>query len=524
LGAVIVALLTTTALAQTPRQVWQSSLVIATGDEPQTFDLHANVTAVGGRRFYPNIYEGLLGFAPDGKILPKLATSYDVSSDGLRYTFQLRPGVTFSDGTPFNAAAVKWNLERLRKLNKGPVGLYEPVNEIQTPNDRTVVFVMKRPYAPFLSMMAAWQGAIFMSPSMADARAQGGDSGGAWMHNHTAGTGPYVLESWQPDNQIVLVKNDRYREPWPAQAITRVVYRAVKEPATAMQMLIRGDLDVLEELTLPDFVDVLGRVSTLEVKVVDAIGGNNIHLWANLKKPPFDNPRVRQAISLALDYQRIVSNAFPKVGTVARGLYAESAKPWFDPNGKPRQQNMEAAKRLMREANVRTPIQASLGWQAGFRAQREMAQIIRENLAELGIQIEIVEQPITVWREAIWRNSFDLTFVQLGLRFPDPDAVVHLVFHSSNFRFGGFNPGVVSPQMDDLIEKGRSATTINDRVRVYRDIDRLVERETLTMPIVFFKFIYSQRAGVSNLTWNPYYGPHYEPFPVRKDPATFPGR
>ena len=110
----------------------------------------------------------------------------------------------FSDGTPFDAQAVKWNFDRLLALGRAPVGLYEPVREVTVQDSHTVVFTMKRPYAPFLSLMASWQGALFMSPSYLQANEKGGDRGSAWMHNHTVGIGPYVREQWAPDDQVVF--------------------------------------------------------------------------------------------------------------------------------------------------------------------------------------------------------------------------------------------------------------------------------------------------------------------------------
>ena len=103
--------------------------------------------------------------------------------------------------------------------------------------------------------------------------------------------------------RLFLVKNGHYRERWNLGSITRIVYRNVKEPSTAMQLLLRGEIDVLEQLTQPDFIDVMARVSTIDVRVVySSVGSNTMQLWANIKKPPFDNVMVRQAIAAAIDF------------------------------------------------------------------------------------------------------------------------------------------------------------------------------------------------------------------------------
>jgi peptide/nickel transport system substrate-binding protein len=518
----------TQTFAQTPQQAWQTTLVFAVPDEPQTFDLHLNVSAITSQRFYPNIYESLLQFDTAGNFQPFLATSWNVSQDGLRYTFQLRRDVKFSDGTAFDAQAVKWNFDRLFALGRGPVGLYEPVREVAAQDTHTVVFMMKRPYAPFLSLMAGWQGALFMSPSSVQSNDRGGDRGSGWLHNHTVGTGPYMLESWAPDDQVVLIPNEHYRGRWRQNSIRRIVYRNIREPSTAMQLLLRGQVDVLEQLTQPDFIDTMRRVPTLEVHVVfSGVGSNTMQMFSNIKKPPFDNVMVRRAIAAAIDYDRIVATVFPKIGQPARGYFVEPARPWFDSSIRPKKRDLALAQRLMSESGVRlpsTPFPVELGWQAFYRAEREVAQIIKESLAPIGFDVQVVEQPLPVWRESVWRNTFQLTLNILGPRFPDPDSYMHFVFHSSNFRYQGFNPGYLNPQLDELIDRGRSTMNRTERAAIYRDVQKILDRDAVTFVLAHVQTVYAHRVGILNLQWNPSYGPYFAVFPIAKDPSTYPQR
>ena len=167
------------------------------------------------------MYESLLQYAPDGTLKPMLADSWTINADAKTYRFKLHPGVKFSDGAPFNADAVKASLDRLNKINKGAIALFAPIASIQPVDDLTVDIVLKQPYAPILAILAGWQGAIFVSPKAVKDNDQGGDLGQKYLQDHTAGTGPFMLESWKPNDRIVFVRNPNFREPVAADAYAR---------------------------------------------------------------------------------------------------------------------------------------------------------------------------------------------------------------------------------------------------------------------------------------------------------------
>src|SRR4051812_42775254 len=136
----------------------QTILTIGVSQEPASFDPNVNVAAVSAYRYYPNVYESLIQYAPDGTLKPMLADSWTISPDAKTYRFKLRSGVKFSDGAPFNAEAVKFGLDRLNKINKGAVALFAPVDSIKPVDELTVDIVLKQPYAPILAILAGWQG------------------------------------------------------------------------------------------------------------------------------------------------------------------------------------------------------------------------------------------------------------------------------------------------------------------------------------------------------------------------------
>ncbi len=510
--------------AQSPQQVWQETLTIGVVDEPQTFDPHVNVTQTGGQRLYPNLYEGLVRYAPDGKIEPLLATEWTVGRDGLSYTFTLRSGVRFSDGTPFNAQAVKFAFDRFRAIGRGPAWIFAHVKTVEEVGPNTIRFTLDQPFSPFLSLLASWPGALFISPKAVQDNA-GGDNAQRYMTNHTSGTGPYVLQSWEPEKQIVLVRNPYYWGRFPRNGISRVVYRTVREPATGAQLILRGDLDVLEQL-VPEFVDILSRTTGVNVQTRVSLGGNYAtHMHFNSQKAPFTDVRVRQALSYAVDYRRIVTQVFGKLGQQARGPLPEEFKPWFNDKAIQYSQDLSRARALLREAGLEgRTYRMTLGWQAGSRVQLDMGQIVKENLAPLGFDLQLQEMTLPVWRETIWKNTFDLTFVQFSLFYADPDSRLWTAYHSSEFRNLGFNPGWVNRQFDELLEQARRESRLEARKRLYDEAQMLLTREAPTIFLATTLNSYAVRDAVSGLNWIPAYGPFFAAATVQKDPAGFPRR
>lgn len=510
--------------AQSPQQVWQETLTIGAVDEPQTFDPHVNVTQIGGQRLYPNLYEGLVRYSADGKIEPMLATEWTVSRDALTYTFTLRPGVRFSDGTAFNAQAVKFAFDRLRAIGRGPVNVFAEVKAVEAVGPNTAAITLSEPFSPFLSALASWQGAFFMSPKIVQDNA-GTDNAQRYMTNHTAGTGPYMLQSWEPEKQIVLVRNPYYWGRFPRNGVSRVVYRTVREPATGAQLILRGDLDILEQL-VPEFVDILGRTTGVNVQTRVSLGGSyGVHMHFNSKKAPFTDVRVRQALSYAVDYKRIVTQVFGRLGQQARGPLPEEFKPWFNDKAIQYSQDLNRARALSREAGLEgRTFRMTLGWQAGNRVQLDVGQILKENLAPFGFDLQLQEMTLPVWREAIWKNTFDVIFVQFSLAYADPDARMWRAYHSSEFRNLGFNPGWLNKQYDEFLEQARRESRLEARKRLYDEAQALLTREAPTIFLATVLYSYAVRDAVSGLAWIPSYGPFFAAATVQKDPAGFPRR
>lgn len=273
--------------------------------------------SVEGASMILAMYEGLVRYAPDStRLAPSLATAWKVSGDGLTYTFTLRRGVKFQDGTPFDARAVKANLER-RKALKQPVSyMVQDVRSV-TPRGRdTVVVRLARRNAAFLDLLASMYGPKMISPAALRAHAAG-DHAMKWLSTHAAGTGPYRLASFQPGRAFVLQRFAGYwgHEPY----FGGVNIAVVPDVGTQRIELQSGDLDLIPHgVAVPELSSLKGN-SSLTVKTFPSLIRQVMLLNAN--KPPFDDPATRRAFAAALDVPQAVQQVYGQFVQAPRSAY-----------------------------------------------------------------------------------------------------------------------------------------------------------------------------------------------------------
>ena len=491
----------------------RTALFIGVSNEPQTFDPAVNVAAVSGYRFYPSVYESLIQWAPDGTLEPMLAESWEASDDGLTYRFNLREDVKFSDGTAFNAQAVEAAFDRFFTLGLGFISLFSSIEEVEVIDEFTVDLHLSQPFAPILSVLASWQSAIFVSPTAVAVNEIDGDLSQGWLHDNTAGTGPYTLDVWEPENRIVLVRNPHYREAAAPDSIQSVVYQAVGEPATLRQLLEAGDLDIAHEIQ-PSLIEPLTQADGVNVGIEVTHGSSyGQEVYLNLTKEPFSDVNFRRALAYAIDYDRLLP-VWEGIASAAQGPLPATFAPWFSPEDAIQyEQDLDKSAELLAEAGFSVPIDPPLEfqifWQGGQTAQRDMAVLLKEDFAPLGIDLEVQETPIPVWRDAIWNKEFNFAFIQLPLRYNDPDSFASLVLESSQIGGTGFNPGFSNARVDELIEEARTETDPEKRREMYNELQRIVTDEVAMLFLVNKLHAFAFGSNVTGIVWNSNYGPHY---------------
>lgn len=394
-----------------------------------------------------NMYETLLRYDPAADdFQPVLATSWERSDDGLTWTFHLRQGVRFHTGKEMTSADVKGSIERTIERGQGASFIWDPVERIETPDDYTVVFHLKYP-APLDIIAAAGYSAYVFDIDVADED---------WFNaGNDAGTGPYTVESWSQNEQLVLTRFDDYWGGWddPRQ-FDRVVFRVVPEAATRRQLMETGQGDFTYGLP-PEMIDALR--SSPNLHVVETPSFQNMLGMLNTQKEPLNDVRVRRALAHAFPYRQVVDHvmqgtARPSRGPVPYGMWGHGEdlpQPTYD---------IERARQLLAEAGYgEGDLKLVLTYTAGDEIQRRTAELFQVELASLGVDLEIRampwEQQWDLARSPDPRQRQDILLFYWWPDLADPISWLMALFHSEDEVL--FNLSYYSnPEYDALVQRG----------------------------------------------------------------------
>ncbi|WP_421926045.1 ABC transporter substrate-binding protein [Neoaquamicrobium sediminum] len=461
------------AFAQTPPNV----IVVGQIAEPQSLDPHA-VTAVNDFRILVNVYDGLVRFA-DGslEVEPSLAESWEISEDGLTYTFKLREGVTFHDGTPFNAEAVKFNFERMLDEehpfhDTGPFPLaffFSAVDEVTAVDDTTVEFKLNEPFAPFLSNLAYPTGLI-VSPAAVEA--SGKDYG-----RNPVGTGAYKFEEWQGNQRVVVTRNEDYWDGAPAPEA--IVFRPITDANTRVAEMLSGGLDIMVEVP-PDSVAQFRDAPDFQVH--EQAGPHVWFLILNMKEGPFAEKAVRQAANYAINKESLVTDVLQGTAEVAAGpippafawAYNEEVQPYpYDP---------DKARELLEEAGYdgeEITFYVTEGG-SGMLDPVAMGTAIQADLAAVGMNVKIETYE---WNTFLGQVNPGLEgkadMAEMAWMTNDPDTLPFLTLRTAAFPSeGGFNSGYYSNvEVDELLNQARVSTEPEERATLYKQMQEIVHED-----------------------------------------------
>lgn len=332
-----------------------------------------------------NVYETLLKYDSEtDKIVPVLATDYTKSEDGLTWTFNIRQGVKFHDGTDLNAEAVKFSIERTKNMNKGGSYIWAPIKEINVLEDYKVEFKLEYP-APLDLVAASSYAAFIMSPKAVK------ENGDEWFQKgNEAGTGPYKLQKFTMGDEVVLTKNDDYWQGWEGNHFDKVVIKKVSETSSRRQMVSKGEADITYGLPYED-VDSMQNDSNVAILVEPSF--KNMIGFFNTEKEPLNNKLVRQALSYAFPYQDVVKYAKggysqKATGIVPDGLWGHSDN-LFQYN-----YDLDKAKELLTEAGYGDGgLKLTYTYTSGDEAAKKTAELFKAVLVKLNVELDVRGMP-----------------------------------------------------------------------------------------------------------------------------------
>ena len=480
------------------------AFVYAVRTEAVTMDPHVN--DLGYSQYAQRaVYEPLVEYtvAPDGKVdlAPLLAQKWEVSADARTYTFTLQPNIKFQDGTPFDAEAVKWNIDRLTTLKLPPSGRIPPLESVDVVDASTVRFVLKNPFAPFLASMAM---PLMISPTAARAHDQGGDGGKAWLDGNAVGTGPYKLDQWLRGQQVSLSRNPDYWRGWAGNHLEKIVLRTVKEAATQRQLLETGDADLADGIGFDD-LDPLS--TTPGVVVQQGTSPEILNIGLNTSKAPFDNVKVRQAVAYAFDYDSFVKGVLNGRAQVPNGPIPQGT--WAADQSAAYSRDLAKAKQLVAEAGlaagtkVRIQTISAYGWY-----QPGEAQILQQNLKELGIDATIDDKADAATFLGALQDKEkgpEIYFWRAVQSIDDPDYELRRLYDSAYVGAAGVNGmWYQNKQFDDVLDRGLATPERAQRKPLYDQISKLLRDDQPAIWPAQLNFYVTRRDAVQGFAWNPF--------------------
>jgi len=427
----------------------RDTLVVANPVEPPHLDPTTHVAGSIREVVYANLFEGLVLIDSAGAPYPALAESWTVSADGLTYTFRLRRNVKFHDGTPFDAAIVRFTFDRARGPNSVNANkrIFDPITEIATPDPFTVVITLSRPVGSFIYDLGSADAAMVAPATAEDNKTR------------PIGTGPFRFQQWVRGDRVELVRNPDY---WGAPArLTAVTFRFMSDAQAQVAALRTGAVDVVPNLGAAELLGDFRHDRNFQVVVGSTEG--EVVLAMNHRRPPFDDVRVRRAIAHAIDRAAVNEGAVAGNGRPIGTHYPPHYPDAVDLTGQT-PYDVGMARALLREAGQGSGFQARLILPP-FPYARRSGEIIQAMLAEVGIRTEILVYQGPQWLSQVFRPPYDYELTIIAHTEP---------YDFPNYAREDWYVGYANPAYRELIAQWTRTNDPAERSRLAQQAQRML--------------------------------------------------
>jgi len=461
-------------------------LTIAVAADPSTLDPHVN-SVTADSLFMHALFDRLIERSPDGTLYPGLATEWSVAPDNVTWTLKLRSGVAFHDGTPFDAEAVVFNLNRIVDPNtKSEYAVFQlgPYASSRAIDPTTVEITMKEPYGP-LPVSLATYGLSMVSPTAAQEL-------GERFGQNPVGSGPFTFVEWVPQDRVVLQRNPDYdwaseihRATGPA-ALDRVTTRTIAEAATRAAALLSGEVDFVFPLAAADYAALEGD-SNFKQQTILTEGYPPAGLFVNTQKAPTDDVKVRQALAFGVNRDEV--NAVVYEGAAGPADSVISPFAWaYDPATALYGFDQERAGQLLDEA----------GWTMGSGEYRQkdgqnltvvhlaltgvkqVAELVQAQLREIGVEVELLVQDNPAQQQSAQQGAHNLVWTQWS--GVDP-ADLRKVYGSENIGDGWNFSHYSNPEVDQMFLEGAALNDQEQRKQLYSRLTMKLMEDATFIPL-----------------------------------------
>ncbi|QDY70549.1 ABC transporter substrate-binding protein [Qingshengfaniella alkalisoli] len=423
-----------------------------------------------------NLYDALTTVDGSGQVTPQLAESWDISDDSLTYTFHLKAGATFQDGSPVTAQDVVYSIKRLIGINEGPAYLFSDLiseDSVTALDDQTVEIKLSKVYAPFISITPL----LLVVNEDAIETADGDEWGETFLADSSAGAGPYSLQSWDRGAQMTLARYDGYHAGWPNEKpIDEVRFVITRDEATVRALAQREELGISSQYQSLETYEGIGALENY--RVITAPTATGFYIKMNNQVAPTDDVHVRKAIAMAMDYDTIREVIYP--GAIMKGPLADVFEAAIPDDAEAPVYDLTAAQEELAQSEYagQGPIKLVHTYVSNTPFEEEIALLFKATLDSIGFDVEIRPEPwnrITELASSI-ETTPHTTQVFYGPTYPSPDSVFYVQYDSDASGTWSGMDWVEDPAIDEMIEASRAETDTDARNGIYQDIySKLVE-------------------------------------------------
>lgn len=446
-----------------------------------------------------NIYDRLIRVSPDSKrLFPSLATSWKISKNGLTYTFTIRRGVQFHDRSRLDAEAVRYSLHRLLAIGKSAASQYKgylvPRN-IKVLDTYTLQLKLNKPYSGLLNLLAYFAGGSVVSPSWVKAHATAKDPWAEkYLTGHANGTGAFMFDEWRRKQYVKVDRNESY---WRGDAkLASVVWKTIGDPSAARLQFERGDVDVITNISTDNYL-ALKRNRSVRAAAFPVL--DNVFWVFNNKVKPFDDARVRKALSYAVDYNGILGLVGPGGARMTGPLQPKIQG--YNPNVVRYNRNLTRAKALLAQAGYGNglTIQSTV---VEYGDLKPISQILQANFADIGVTLELKEQPFGPFLEDIASGKAAMFPWVSDPPLADADRILFPEFHSSAPTTSDGNyTRYRNAKVDKLLQTGRNARSAAARLRAHRQAQALIVADAPWLFLYYRNNLQAWRSTVTGYRW-----------------------
>jgi peptide/nickel transport system substrate-binding protein len=491
-----------TAVLVAPQTAHAKRLVYASPSEFDTLDPHQtfDVGRVGARI---NLYDGLMRWLDNPPVLHTwLADSYEISKDGLHYTFKIHKGAKFHDGSEITADDFVYSLDRILAIKKGAGTLLSTMispGGAKAINAHTVEFTLNKPSAIFLAVVPE---IYVVNSKLVKAHEKDGDWGAAWVSSHDAGSGSFELTRYDPAVGWIAKRFVDHFKGWGPKYLDEIEYRSVHETNTRVLGLEKGDFQMTDGYLPYDQVQRLRKSKDVHVQEEQSM--RIMMMQINNQRAPLSDVHVRRAINYAFDYDGFINNILS--GSVKRNPVPIPNNMWGVPKDiKGYTYNLKKAKTELSEAKEKVDRPLTVAYLTGFSQSEQAATLLANGLKKVGVDTKVVGNtwPVTVGEMAKPETSPDIVVYWISTYYADPHNWIGEMFYSGGWGTFKSSSFYKNPKVDKLLEEALISTKKPERAKLYAEAARIVYHDAAGVWIYNTKWYGPYRNNVAGVRFCP---------------------